>query len=397
MGNITRDDIHGFFRELNLYADVEGTTVVPSCTPSLTLLPVNFETLEWKRSFFLAYFPVNLWNDFATMLLGSLTVEGMEFSLNSTTSIDVNPLTLKSGTKLYVWKHNILFTLDNESSFYIYLDSSTCGTEDEYLYRRIDIRISGSLEVQAKLMGITTITFHNVSCLHKYIHKLLNIFYHQVLSTKYPGFLRTNLGSSLVDDFIPLELSKQQKVNHDDNEVTEIAECKHHRAGSTSSCSLKLSRSFPSLDKQLYHRSQSEVVPALKRNTSILQWFKDNDVTFNCSTAVLDEVYGPDYIPFSVWECLEIAYHSSVVMHCGIPVCLEEYMPEIFLSLTSLPRFRHSTSLPGLLPESSCTESYLLSDKEVQETGGFFLRHFYKPSHKENCLKHSVNHNRMVR
>lgn len=219
-----------------------------------------------------------------------------------------------------------------------------------------------------------------------------------MLSKKFPGLLRTNLGNSLVDDFLPLQRHKQQNVSHGDREVTEKVEYKHHsRSNSVSNGSIKLSHSFPSItDKQPYLRTQSETVSTLKRNTSILQWFKDNDVTFNCSTAVLDEVYGPDYIPFSVWECLEIAYHSSVVMHCGIPVCLEEYMPEIFLSLTSLPRFCHSTSLCGPSPVSPSTDSYLLSDKEVQETGGFFLRHFYKPSHKEICLKHSVNHNRMV-
>jgi len=220
-----------------------------------------------------------------------------------------------------------------------------------------------------------------------------------VLSKKYPGLLRSNLGNSLVDDFIPLMQHKQQKATNTDKEVSGKVEHSHHRSSSNSSNnnSLKLSHSFPSrLDKQPFLRTQSETVSALKRNISILQWFKDNDVTFNCSTAVLDEVYGPDYIPFSVWECLEIAYHSSVVMHCGITVSLEECMPEIFLSFTSLPRFHHSAIPSGASPVSSWTDSYLLSDKEIQETGGFFLRHFYKPLHKETCLKHSVNHNKMV-
>ena len=232
-----------------------------------------------------------------------------------------------------------------------------------------------------------------------YFFIYLFIYYlNQVLSKRYPGLLRTNLGNSLVDDFLPLQKAKQQKIVYGDTDLAEKIECKtHSRTSSTSSGSMKLSRSFPSMgDKQPFMRTQSETVPTLKRNTSILQWFKDNDVTFNCSTAVLDEVYGPDYIPFSVWECLEIAYHSSVVMHCGIPVCLEEYMPEIFLSLKSLPKFTHSTSLIGLSPASAYTDDYLMSDKEIQETGGYFLRHFYKPSHKEICLKHSVNHNRMV-
>ena len=224
-----------------------------------------------------------------------------------------------------------------------------------------------------------------------------------MLSKSYPGLLRTNTGHSLVDDFIPLQRHKQQNVIQTaDKEVAEKVECKlRSRSSSATSSSMKLSHSFPSrLDKQLYMRTQSETVTVSthKRNTSILQWFKDNDVTFNCSTAVLDEIYGPDYIPFSVWECLEIAYHSPVVMHCGIPVRLEEHMPDIFLSLTSLPKFCHSISLSGQSPQSSISYSdgYLMSDQEVQETGGFFLRHFYKPSHKETCLKQSVNHNRMV-
>ena len=224
--------------------------------------------------------------------------------------------------------------------------------------------------------------------------------YHQVLSKRYSGLLRTNMGHSLVDDFLPLQQHKQQNVVQADKEVSGKVECKpRSRSGSTTSGSMKLSHSFPSrLDKQPYLRTQSETVSTHKRNTTILQWFKNNDVTFNCNTAVLDEVYGPDYIPFSVWECLEIAYHSSVVMHCGIPVRLEEYMPDIFLSLTLLPKFCHSTSFSGQSPQSSYSysDSYLLSDQEVQETGGFFLRHFYKPSHKEACLKHSVNYNRMV-
>ena len=222
-----------------------------------------------------------------------------------------------------------------------------------------------------------------------------------MLSKGYPGLLRTNIGHSLVDDFIPLQRRKQQNVIQTVDK--EKVECKpRSRSSSSTSSSMKLSHSFPSrLDKQLYMRTQSETVTVSthKRGTSILQWFKDNDVTFNCSTAVLDEIYGPNYIPFSVWECLEIAYHSPVVMHCGIPVRLEEHMPETFLSLTSLPKFCHSTSFSGQSPQNSFTyndDGYLLSDQEIQETGGFFLRHFYKPSHKEACLKHSVNLNRMV-
>lgn len=215
------------------------------------------------------------------------------------------------------------------------------------------------------------------------------IFYHQMLSKKYPGLLRKNLGSSLVDNFIPLQRHKQQQVVHDKEASTKI-DCKHR------SNSIKLSRSFPSRLDKPYMRTQSETAATHQRNNSIIQWFKDNDVTFNCSTAVLDEVYGPDYIPFSVWECLEIAYHSSVVMHCGIPVSLEEYMPEVFLAFTLLPTFRRSLTPTGLTPVGSWSDGYLLSDKELQETGGFFLRHFYKPSDKEVCLKHPVHHNRMV-
>lgn len=164
VGNISKDDLYSFFHHLNLFADIEGTTIVPSCTPTLQILPVDHGTLEWKRSFFLAYFPMNLWNDFATLLLMSLTpVEDMEFSLTSVTSNNVNPITLQSGTKLFVWKHNILMLLDNTSTFYICLDSSCCEAEDEYLYRRIDIWVNGSLEVQAKLMSTVSNAFESVS------------------------------------------------------------------------------------------------------------------------------------------------------------------------------------------------------------------------------------------
>ena len=217
-----------------------------------------------------------------------------------------------------------------------------------------------------------------------------------MLSKKYPGLLRTNLGHSLVDNFIPLERHKQQNVIQSEKEKVE---CKpRSRSGSTTG-SMKLSHSFPSRLDKPYLRTQSETAAMHKGSTSILQWFKDNDITFNCSTAVLDEVYGQHYLPFSVWECLEIAYHSPVVKHCGIPVHLEEFMPEIFLSLKSLPKFYHSTSVTGVSPQTSYSygDGYLLSDQELQETGGFFLRHFYKPSHKEICIKHSVNHNKMVR
>lgn len=412
VGNISEADFHDFFCELNLFAIVESIMVVPSCISDLAHLPVDLGLLEWKRSFFLAYLPVNLWNDFATMLLRALpSQKDMEYSLSSATAINVNPMILQSSARLYVWKHGIFMLLDDDSMFYVCLDDGCLESKDDYLYRRIDVKISGDLEMQAQLMGIASNAFEKVSYqihaqmhiwyiyLFIYLYIYVFIYLHQVLSKRYPGLLRTNLGNSLVDDFLPLQKDKQQKVVHAERDLTEKIECKpHSRTSSTSSGSMKLSRSFPSLgDKLPYMRTQSETVSTLKRNTSILQWFKDNDVTFNCSTAVLDEVYGPDYIPFSVWECLEIAYHSSVVMHCGIPVCLEEYMPEIFLSLKSLPKFIHSTSLTGLSLVSTNTDGYLMSDKEIQETGGYFLRHFYKPSHKETCLKHSVNHNRMVR
>ena len=164
VGNISRDDFHSFFHHLNLFADVEGTTIVPSCTPTLSMLPVDRETLEWKRSFFLAFFPMNLWNDFATMLLVSLTPEeDMEFSLTSAMPNNVNPITLQSGTKLFVWKHNILMLLNDKSTFYVCLDSSYCDAADEYLYRRIDIWVCGSLEVQTKLMSTASSAFESVS------------------------------------------------------------------------------------------------------------------------------------------------------------------------------------------------------------------------------------------
>lgn len=164
VGNISEDDFRDFFRELNLFADVEGIMIVPSRTPSLSLLPVDLGTLDWKRSFFLAYLPVNLWNDFATMLLGSVTAQDdMEYSLTSAMSLDVNPIVLQSGTKLFVWKHNILMFLDDKSTFYICLNDSSSGGEDEYLYRRVDVWISGNLEVQEKLMSIASNAFETVS------------------------------------------------------------------------------------------------------------------------------------------------------------------------------------------------------------------------------------------
>lgn len=402
LGSVSKGEFYSFFRDLNLFVDVEATTIVASRAPDLTILPVDLGMLDWKRSFFLAYFPLNLWNEFATMLLTFLaTQESLEYSLSSSASNSVNnPITLQSGTKLYVWKHNILISFDDTSTFYVSLDSGMCETEN-CLYRRIDVWICGDLELQARMMAIASNTFDTVSSINASlnVYNVMYIYMCQVLSMKYPGLLRTNLGNSLVDEFIPLNRNKQRKVVHANKETTEKVEYKRHsRSGSTSGSSMKLSHSFPSrLDKQPFMRTQSEMPPTLKKNTSILQWLKENDVTFNCSTAVLDGVYGPNYIPFSVWECLEIAYHSYIVMHCGIPVPLEEYMPEIFLTFTSLPKFRHSTAPPGLSPvESSSADSYLLSDKEVQETGGFFLRHFYKPSTKETCLKHHVNHNRMV-
>ena len=165
VGNISKDDFYSFFCHLNLFTDIEGITIIPSCTPILSMLPVDRETLEWKRSFFLAYFPMNLWNDFATMLLAFITpVEDMEFSLTSATPNKVNPIILQSGTKLFVWKHNILMLLDDKSTFYIFLDSRCSATEDEYLYRRIDIWVCGSLEVQAKLMSTACSAFESVSC-----------------------------------------------------------------------------------------------------------------------------------------------------------------------------------------------------------------------------------------
>ena len=164
VGNISKDDFYSFFHHLNLFADMEGITIVPSCTPTLQLLPVDRGTLEWKRSFFLAYFPMNLWNDFATVLLTSLTpVEDMEFSLTSVTPSNVNPIILQSGTKLFVWKHNILMILDDMSTFYVCLDCSCCEPEDEYLYRRIDVWVCGSLEIQAKLMSTVSSAFESVS------------------------------------------------------------------------------------------------------------------------------------------------------------------------------------------------------------------------------------------
>jgi len=215
-----------------------------------------------------------------------------------------------------------------------------------------------------------------------------------VLANKFPGLLRSNYGNSLVDDFIPLPKCLQRSVNHGNSGVHETQE----RLSRTSHNSLKLSLSYPGLDNSTsYIRSNSEAVATKEGNsTSIFHWIKANDVAFNCTTAVIDEVFGSDHIPFSVWECLEIAYHSAVVMHCGITVSLEEYLPEIFLPFQLLPHFRHSAAPPGMLPMASLNESYLFSDQEVRDTGGFYLRHFYKPSHKESCLKHAVCHSRMV-
>lgn len=165
-GNVDKDDIVGFFRDLNLFLDVEGTTIVPSCAPSLPILPVDLGTLELKRSFFLAYLPQNLWNDFATMLLMGLVAqnEGMEYSLDAVSSANVNPISLQSGAKLYVWEHNILMTLNDKSTFYVCLDRSPCDAEGEYLYRHIDVWLSGTLEVQAKWMAVVSDVFQTVSC-----------------------------------------------------------------------------------------------------------------------------------------------------------------------------------------------------------------------------------------
>lgn len=164
VGNISTDDFHSFFEKLNFFVDVEGTTIVPSCTPSSSLLPVDLETLDWKRSFFLVYYPLNFWNDFATMLLTSLTAqEDMEHSLTLAASININPVVLQSGAKLYVWKYHILLLLDDKSTFYIHLDSGSYKAEDRHLYRHIDVWLCGSLETQAKLMAIVSSTFETVS------------------------------------------------------------------------------------------------------------------------------------------------------------------------------------------------------------------------------------------
>ena len=165
VGNVSEGDFHNFFHELNLFAIVEGTMIVPSCISDLPRLPtVDLGILEWKRSFFLAYLPVNLWNDFATMLLGSLATEkDMEYSLSSAAPISFNPIILQSGTKLFVWKHSIFMSLDDKPVFYVCLDDGSCESEDEYLYRRIDVKIHGDLEMQARLMGIASNAFEKVS------------------------------------------------------------------------------------------------------------------------------------------------------------------------------------------------------------------------------------------
>ena len=212
-----------------------------------------------------------------------------------------------------------------------------------------------------------------------------------MLKDQYPGLLRSDYNNSLVDDFIPLPKHLQRSVLYGNNSVQETPE----RRTRISNNGLKHSQSYPSLDGSAsYIRSNSEV-PA--KEGSIFQWIKSNEFAFSCTTAVIDEVFGSDHIPFSVWECLEIAYHSAVVMHCGITISLEEYLPEIFLSFKMLPHFRHSAAPPGMLPMASLADSYLFSDQEVRESGGFYLRHFYKPFHKEICLKHVVSHSRMVR
>ena len=164
VGNISKDDFYGFFRHLNLFANVEGTTIVPSCTSILSMLPVDRATLEWKRSFFLAYFPMNFWNDFATVFLTSLIPEkDIEYSFTTASPNVINPVTLQSGARLFVWKHNILLLLNDKSTFYIFLESGSCDSEDGYFYRHIDIWMCGSLEVQAQLMSTASDAFQSVS------------------------------------------------------------------------------------------------------------------------------------------------------------------------------------------------------------------------------------------
>ena len=170
-GNINKDDFYGFFHRLNLFANLEGTTIVPSCTSMLPMLPVDRATLEWKRSFFLAYFPMNFWNDFSTVFLTSFTPEkDIEYSFTTAASNVINPVTLQSGAKLFVWKHNILLLLSDKSVFYVLLDSSSCNSKDGYFYRHIDVWMCGSLEIQAQLMSTACDTFQSVSDYVMYIH-----------------------------------------------------------------------------------------------------------------------------------------------------------------------------------------------------------------------------------
>ena len=173
VGNVTEGDFHNFFHELNLFAIVESIMIVPSCiSEPARVSTIDLGTLEWKRSFFLAYLPVNLWNDFATMLLQSLAAQtDMEYSLSSAAPISFNPIVLQSGAKLFVWKHSIFMSLDDKPVFYVCLDDGCCENDNEYLYRRIDVKMHGDLEMQAQLMGTASNAFEKVSYqIHAQMH-----------------------------------------------------------------------------------------------------------------------------------------------------------------------------------------------------------------------------------
>ena len=167
-GSITKEDFLFFLDKLNIFVTIDATAVVPSQVPTNHLiknLPVDIETLDWKRSYFLCCVPSNFWSDFATMLLVSLTMSetNMEHSLSSATPHDSSPVVLSNGTQLHVWENNVSLFMDDGSGLYICVDYGCHEAQAYNLCRRIDVRCNGSPEVQEQWMSIVSSVFETVS------------------------------------------------------------------------------------------------------------------------------------------------------------------------------------------------------------------------------------------
>jgi len=181
-GNITKDDFLCFLSKLNIFVNIDATAIVPCQVPTNHLiknLPVDIETLNWKRSYFLCCVPSNFWSEFATMLLVSLTMfqTNMEHSFSCATPCDSSPVLLSNGTKLYVWENNVSLFMADGSGLYVCLDYGCHEAQAYNLCRRIDVRCTGSPEIQEQWMSVVSRVFETVSiyvcmyfmyaCVHK--------------------------------------------------------------------------------------------------------------------------------------------------------------------------------------------------------------------------------------